>query len=505
MQDIVDASLEPGPLHESLEEKYFDIVGFDPRGINHSSPHMNCFPDSDSRLTWTLQANAEGNIGSSETALHTKWARFESRSKACLRRVIGQGEDSIGYHINTTPVVRDIIEIVERHGEWREAQARKLLSKPGNITTFKSQHYAELYTMEAILGRTRWKREQEKVLYWGVSYGTFIGVSLAAMFPERIERVLLDSVLLPSAYHNGSWVANLQDTDAILDEFCDYCYQSGPENCLFYQRGSPLEIKKAFNLVHDQIWRDPLPTQPMGRRGPDVITWSDLKALVKDAVYHPIDKFPHMAKSLRGLLERDGAVVAQWKASSGRATSETSQEGKYRLPNRCLEGEPYAPECHNPNEWEDETQAAIFCTDGRGMEEMTKDAFKDYWMVLRKQSSLIGDLWAEYRLMCQGWDLRPAWRYDGPFAAETAHAMLLGGNTIDPVTPIANAHAVAAAFPGSAVLEQRGVGHELLTSPSECTDGVIRRYFQYGELPESGKRCEVNQVPFDPTSAGMGY
>ncbi|KAL9621757.1 MAG: hypothetical protein Q9160_003875 [Pyrenula sp. 1 TL-2023] len=367
------------------------------------------------------------------------------------------------------------------------------------------QHYPNFYTKEAVVERTRWNRDQEKVLYWGVSYGTFIGVSLAAMFPDRVERVLLDSVLLPSAYHNGSWVANLQDTDAILDTFCEYCHQSGPENCPFYQGGGPLEIKEAFNLVHDQIWKDPLPIRATGSSGPDVITWSDLKALVKDAVYHPIDRFPHMAKSLRGLLERDGTLLAEWKARSGTVTIATSREGLHCFANRCLKSEPYAPESQSPNEWQDEIQAAIFCTDGHGMEGMTKDAFKGYWKLLQNQSSLIGDLWAEYRLMCQGWDLRPTWRYDGPYAAETAHSILLGGNTIDPVTPIANAHAVAAKFPGSAVFEQRGVGHELLTSPSECTDGVIRRYFQYGELPESGKLCEVTQVPFDPTSRGLGY
>jgi hypothetical protein len=34
----------------------------------------------------------------------------------------------IAKHVSTAPVARDIIEIIERHGEWREQEAERLLS-----------------------------------------------------------------------------------------------------------------------------------------------------------------------------------------------------------------------------------------------------------------------------------------------------------------------------------------------------------------------------------------
>ena len=37
----------------------------------------------------------------------------------------------------------------------------------------------------------------------GMSYGTLLGATLAAMFPDRIGRMVLDGVLNPHEYYNG--------------------------------------------------------------------------------------------------------------------------------------------------------------------------------------------------------------------------------------------------------------------------------------------------------------
>jgi pimeloyl-ACP methyl ester carboxylesterase len=37
----------------------------------------------------------------------------------------------------------------------------------------------------------------------GHSYGTYLGETLAAMFPERVERMVLDAVLNPHEYRDG--------------------------------------------------------------------------------------------------------------------------------------------------------------------------------------------------------------------------------------------------------------------------------------------------------------
>lgn len=59
--------------------------------------------------------------------------------------------------MSTAPVVRDIIEIFERHGEWRAAEAQRLL---------RAQRFTRKQRNE-ILERTAYKPGGEMVQYWG--------------------------------------------------------------------------------------------------------------------------------------------------------------------------------------------------------------------------------------------------------------------------------------------------------------------------------------------------
>lgn len=43
--------------------------------------------------------------------------------------------------------------------------------------------------------------EDGMLRYWGVSYGTVLGATLAAMFPNRVDRVVLDGVVNPFEYY----------------------------------------------------------------------------------------------------------------------------------------------------------------------------------------------------------------------------------------------------------------------------------------------------------------
>lgn len=39
--------------------------------------------------------------------------------------------------------------------------------------------------------------------FWGTSYGTVLGSTVAAMFPDRIDRMVIDAVLNPHEYFNS--------------------------------------------------------------------------------------------------------------------------------------------------------------------------------------------------------------------------------------------------------------------------------------------------------------
>jgi hypothetical protein len=52
-------------------------------------------------------------------------------------------------------------------------------------------------------------------------------------------------------------------------------------------------------------------------------------------------------------------------------------------------------------------------------------------------------------------------------------------------------------FGGARLLVQDSVGHASMSSTSECTYGVLKRYYsETADLPEEGTRCKADRVPF---------
>jgi len=123
MQAILDSEFN-APISQSLSSataKYLDVIGFDPRGVNNTTSILSCFPDSFSRNTWNLQSEANGILGSSEESFATNLTRSKALTEGCSQMAaIGEdGEGGLGLFMNTPPVVTDMVEIIERHGEWR--------------------------------------------------------------------------------------------------------------------------------------------------------------------------------------------------------------------------------------------------------------------------------------------------------------------------------------------------------------------------------------------------
>lgn len=70
----------------------------------------------------------------------------------------------------TTSVVRDMVEIIEKHGEWRDKTAGMILTH-----RLDRGEHVTMAERRDIKERTRHHQDQEKLQYWGFSYGTIIG------------------------------------------------------------------------------------------------------------------------------------------------------------------------------------------------------------------------------------------------------------------------------------------------------------------------------------------
>lgn len=202
IQTIVDAPEDPTTELNpwSSNSKYFDIISFDPRGINNTTPQVVCFPSTFNRQAFDLQQVGEGLVGSSES-FENSYARSNAVGIGCADR-IGlnvTGGPGIGGFVTTANVVADMVEMIEQHGAWREAEAIRLLSE----TSPERDLRRSLAKADAILEKTRWQKGSEKLLYWGFSYGTVLGATFAAMQPDRAGRMAIDGVCDSEDYYSG--------------------------------------------------------------------------------------------------------------------------------------------------------------------------------------------------------------------------------------------------------------------------------------------------------------
>lgn len=398
--------------------------------------------------------------------------------------------------MSTAPVARDIVEIFERHGEWRQAEVQRLLQESRKDLSAKEK--------VRILNRTAHDVGKEAVQYWGISYGTILGATLSAMYPERIHRALLDGVANSHDYTSGGWLTSLRDTDVTFVKLAEYCFDGGRDNCAIWHENGPAMIAENVQNTITELRGNPISVPATATHGPALVTYNDLKRLIKEIVYMPIRKFSLTARVLEELSLGNGTLLASWRRGERPALGEPLTE-------QCLRDSPYSPSCFQFSDlgWDASLgPSGILCSDGPGDRlNQTKKEYREYANSIIAQSSLIGESWAAIQLPCTAWHARPHWRYEGDFRNKTAHPIMFAGTTIDPVTPLASAFLMADGFEGAGVLHQDSEGHGVTSGLSMCSARAVRDYFQTGTLPGEeggldgwagvGALCATDRKPFD--------
>ena len=150
---------------------HYDIVGIDPRGTGETIP-VDCYPDPLERVQQALRMPPLANF--SNTALGATWAFSQTYADRCLENAAEYGE-----LMGTAFVARDFMQVVDALGE------DGMLRYWGKWFRALNQDYALNFVS-------------------GQSYGTTLGATLAAMFPERIDKMVIDGVENTRDY-SGGW------------------------------------------------------------------------------------------------------------------------------------------------------------------------------------------------------------------------------------------------------------------------------------------------------------
>ncbi|KAJ0116159.1 hypothetical protein J7T55_005105 [Diaporthe amygdali] len=496
LQTVLDSPRGPEEITNHGEEagKYFDILSFDPRGVNNTTPALRCFPGAFNQQTWLLRFPDIGLLWDSESLVGLERARAAALGASCSS---GGAEEDVLPYLNTAQVVEDMVEIIEREGQWRAEEASRLLE----INNSHKNQLGRNLKLE-VHQRTAYHPGQEKLQFWGMSYGTTLGSTFAALHPDRVARIVLDGNMDPAEHYRGGFEKSLQDADKVVTQYSTYCFAAGPEKCRLFNVTSPDSIEARFTSIMSSLKTNPIAVSLPGNLGPEVITFGDVHLLLLTSIFFSF-AFAERFWDLLPILEAGNGThpemvaMALWKQARLTPAAQLEPESDCNSitgggdPDSCL---PY-------HSWAGAFKT-ISCMDvGGGPTHLTREAFAAARKRLAAQSRWASPTWSRNVLSCEGLTAQPAWRPSLAFEkqewANTSHPILFIGNSYDPATPLANAKRVSGKlFPGSMVLQQDSEGHCSHASPSLCTASAVREYFQTGRLPRPGTICQPEVKPF---------
>lgn len=292
------------------------------------------------------------------------------------------------------------------------------------------------------------------------------------MFPERIDKVILDGVVNPHEYVSNTEVELFTDADAAISGFCAGCVNA-PFNCTIGVNKTAAQLQLEIVSFIEGLRDDPIPVSIPGVVGGYLVDLQTVKTAIYTDLYFP-SLWPSLALQLGVLFQRNATAIASFLLPELVLSSETAQN---------------------------EAQNGIKCSD------QDKYAQRADWEVVldaRHATSYFADT-ADITVVCARWPFTAKERYTGNFTVSTRNPVLLIGNTADPVTPIVSARNASAGYEGSVVLQHDSFGHcSHATLGSLCTARAIRAYFLDGTMPEPDTVCEVDVELFSGETGWIG-
>lgn len=186
-----------------------------------------------------------------------------------------------------------------------EARFRGCREKYGDLPSYMSTASVarDIETIRAALN-------EDKLYYYGASYGTALGLTYSQLFPDRVGRMIFDGVedIVKDRTPEGWAEAALVDTmRAYQDGFITECIQAGPDACAL-ARGSgvgnntdsPQALRKRLDDLFAALIEQPMPgTNAVV--GPGVVRFQNLNDVFGMGLYKP-KKWPGAASMVNDLL-----------------------------------------------------------------------------------------------------------------------------------------------------------------------------------------------------------
>ncbi|MEU9235095.1 alpha/beta hydrolase [Streptomyces subrutilus] len=225
----------------------YDMVSFDPRGVDRSSP-VECLTGP--AMDKYTQVDQTPDDAAERALLVAAFKEFAAGCQARSQRVLP--------HVATVDAARD------------------------------------MDLLRAVLG-------DEKLTYVGASYGTFLGATYADLFPDRVGRLVLDGAMDPS---RSAVDLNRDQTAGFETAFTAFAKDCAKQEGCPLGTGAPDAVAARLKEFFRKLDAQPVPTGDAARPlGEALATTGVIAALYDESAW------PQLREALTAAMDGDGASL----------------------------------------------------------------------------------------------------------------------------------------------------------------------------------------------------
>ncbi|MFG2713626.1 alpha/beta hydrolase [Streptomyces goshikiensis] len=223
----------------------YDMVSFDPRGVDRSSP-VECLTGSE--MDEFTQVDQTPDDPAERAKLVEAFKKFAAGCEENSPKILP--------HVSTVDAARD------------------------------------MDVLRSALG-------DKKLSYVGASYGTFLGATYAELFPGRVGRLVLDGAMDPS---RPALELNRDQTAGFETAFTSFAKDCAKQPDCPLGKGSPQEVAQRLKEFFRKVDAQPVPSgDPARPLGESLATTGVIAALYDESAW------PQLREALTGAMNGDGS------------------------------------------------------------------------------------------------------------------------------------------------------------------------------------------------------
>ncbi|MFE9611088.1 alpha/beta hydrolase [Streptomyces sp. NPDC006012] len=386
----------------------YDVIGFDPRGVGRSTPALDCRPGH-------FDPVRPDSVPGTPAVEKANLTRVQEFAAACGKKYA----DVLPY-IDTVSAARD------------------------------------LETVRQALGAQR-------INYFGYSYGTYLGAVYAKLYPQRVRRLVLDSIVDPTGVWYGD---NLRQDVAFNDRHRALMAWIARHDSVYRLGTDPAAVEAKWYAM-----RAALAAKPAGGK----VGAAELEDIFMPGGYYD-GYWPHLADAFTAYVngKKSDPLV---KAYGALAAVDRSGDNGFSV------------------------YSSVQCRDALWPRDWDRWR-RDTWAVYDKAPFMTwNNTW--YNASCAFWPTAPRQPVD--IANSELTPALLFQATDDAATPYEGGVTVHRLLGGSSLVVERGGGnHGITLSGNTCLDDHLARYLTDGTVPHGAgtadAECERTPDPEPQTT-----